>query len=74
MLDNYFPTGIGAQPVTAKQKQRVVAVQAALELVKSSLSSAGGGATSAKTEQELKAVIGLIEPLADAIQAAISKA
>ncbi|WP_106423182.1 hypothetical protein [Escherichia coli] len=64
---------ISAQPVTQAQKQRVIAVQAALELVKASLSSAGGQATSAKFEQELKAAIGLIEPLADAIQKAISK-
>ncbi|ASO83992.1 hypothetical protein ACR22U_004945 [Escherichia coli] len=73
MLENYFPSGIGAQAVTQAQKQRVIAVQAALELVKASLSSAGGQATSAKFEQELKAAIGLIEPLADAIQKAISK-
>lgn len=73
MLEKYYPSGLGSQPVTADQQQRIVAVQAALELVKASLSSSGGQATSAKTEQEIKAVINLISPLADAIQEAVNK-
>ncbi|MDU6686668.1 MAG: hypothetical protein E6470_24075 [Enterobacteriaceae bacterium] len=73
MLEKYYPSGLGTQPATDDQQKRIIAVQAALELVKASLSSSGGQATSAKTEQEIKAVINLISPLADAIQEAVNK-
>ena len=37
----YYPSGLGSEPVTSEQQQRIVTVQAALELVKASLSSSG---------------------------------
>lgn len=63
MLDNYYPSHLGSTPATDEQKQRLIAVQAALELVKASLESA------AVTDYSYAA--SNIPKLADAIQGAL---
>ena len=34
MLEHYYPANMGAEPVTDEQHKRLVAVQAALELIR----------------------------------------
>ncbi|ABU78285.1 hypothetical protein VEL88_002940 [Cronobacter sakazakii] len=69
MLEDYFsqsaPVG-----VTQEQKQRLLAVQAALEIAKASVGGADAS-TGARTDAELKYVAELVSPLADAIQNAL---
>ena len=62
MLEEYFHT----MTATLEQKQRVLAVQAALEIIKS---SALGGSELISLVNTAKDEVG---PLADAIQSAIS--
>lgn len=69
MLDNYFKTGMAS---TDKKTQRLLAVQAALEIAKHSVGSAGG-AEHSRVDQDLDTVTEKIGMLADAIQAALTK-
>lgn len=69
MLDNYFRNGMS---MTDKKTQRLLAVQAALEIAKNSVGSTGGAAHS-RVDQDLESVTEKVEALADAIQAALSK-
>ncbi|EPK7284412.1 hypothetical protein ACB303_24440 [Citrobacter farmeri] len=65
MLDGYHQTGSGYE-----NKKRIIAVNAALEIIKATLSTP----TNAKNaEYELEMAVKHIAPLADAIQAAIDK-
>ncbi|PNU41063.1 hypothetical protein [Serratia marcescens] len=57
---------------TAEDRERVLAVQAALEIAKASVGSVGAG-TQSKVAADLKAVASEISDLADAIQGAIEK-
>lgn len=66
MLEDYFSKGAPVG-VTQEQKQRLLAVQAALEIAKASVSGADCS-TGATTATELKYVADLVAPLADAIQ------
>ncbi|MEY8769008.1 hypothetical protein AB6T85_00945 [Erwinia sp. ACCC 02193] len=72
MLEDYFSknTPVG---VTQEQKQRLLAVQAALELAKASAGASGANTRTDKVEEDLKHAAEKIETLADAIQKALSK-
>ncbi|MFJ5339893.1 hypothetical protein ACIPSD_12330 [Pectobacterium sp. CHL-2024] len=63
MLESYF----GNSGVLAAQRQRLLAVQAALEIAKASV-GATTSLTGIKTETDLKTVAKEISALADAIQ------
>lgn len=65
MLDGYKYEG-------DEEKNRLLAVQAALEIAKASVGSTGAG-TQSKVAADLKAVANEVSGLADAIQAAIAK-
>jgi len=67
MLDNYF----GTQGSTTEHKQRLLAVQAALEIIKASVSSSSGQAKDLKLRYDIDNSVAGIEPLADAIQKAL---
>lgn len=67
MLENYF----GAQ-ASQEERKRLLAVAAALEIAKASV-SAGNGISGARTEYDLQAVAKEVAPLADAIQAALER-
>lgn len=67
MLDNYFGTDGSA---TGEQKRRLLAVQAALELLKATLSDTNDGNG---VEYQLKTTEKYVSTLADAIQAAVEK-
>ncbi|WP_293649598.1 hypothetical protein [uncultured Pantoea sp.] len=66
MLENYYPSGLGSSPATPAQKQRLVAVQAALEIAKA-------GAASSGVTHSLDSLVNDISRAADAIQAALQK-
>ncbi|EOX3824596.1 TPA: hypothetical protein I3790_003629 [Enterobacter cloacae] len=57
---------------TAEDRERVLAVQAALEIAKASVGSVGAS-TQSRVAADLKAVANEISGLADAIQAALAK-
>ncbi|ANJ92442.1 hypothetical protein [Serratia plymuthica] len=57
---------------TAEDRERLLAVQAALEIAKASVGSVGSS-TQSRVAADLKAVANEISSLADAIQGAISK-
>ena len=63
MLDGYFD-----ENETASQRQRRIALQAALKVACSSV-SAGNGLSGARTEYDLQSVAKEIEALTDTIQA-----
>lgn len=67
MLENYF--GSGLTP-TEEQKRRLLAVQAALELLKATLSDTNDGNG---VEYQLRTAEKYVGSLADAIQAAVEK-
>lgn len=69
MLDNYF----GTQGSTREQKQRLLAVQAALEIIKASVGSSSGQAKDLKLRYDIENSVAGVEPLADAIQKALEK-
>ncbi|EML6378061.1 hypothetical protein [Klebsiella oxytoca] len=56
---------------TVEDRERVLAVQAALEIAKASVGSVGAS-TQSRVAADLKAVASEINDLADAIQAAIA--
>ncbi|MBL0907821.1 hypothetical protein G5645_07405 [Pectobacterium carotovorum] len=65
MLDGYHINGTGSE-----DKQRVIAVQAALEIIKAAISTP----TSAKNvDYELDLVVKHLPKIADAIQEAVKK-
>jgi len=65
MFKDYF------SPTTTDQERRVLAVQAALEVAKASVSAPSAYASGSKTKADLKNVSQEINELADAIQAAM---
>ncbi|CNE57202.1 hypothetical protein QVN42_04045 [Yersinia nurmii] len=67
MLDNYF--GSGNIP-SDQQKQRLLAVQAALEIIKQSVGASEGAAYS-RVNDDMKHAVEWLAPLADAIQQAL---
>ncbi|MBD8128771.1 hypothetical protein [Pantoea agglomerans] len=69
MLDNYFGT-TASSVNTLERKQRVKAVETAVEIIKATVSTSGDNRD---TDYELKQALKYIEPLADAIQSALSK-
>lgn len=68
MLEGYFTPSDGIQ-----KKQRLLAVQAALEIAKASAGSTSANARSDKVEDDLDYVAQKVYLLADAIQAALDK-
>ena len=69
MISGYFGTSPSDENTKARRR-RVMAVSAALEVIKASVSTA----TNARnTEYELQQAIKHLSPLADAIQAAVEK-
>jgi hypothetical protein len=69
MLDNYF----GSAGVNREDKQRLLAVQAALEIAKASAGASSANTRTDKVEEDLKNTAEKIGVLADAIQAALAK-
>ena len=67
MLDGYFATGSGFD-----KRQRLLAVQAALEIAKASVGSSTS-ATHSRVDDDLSNVAKEISNLADSIQAALAK-
>ncbi|WP_133623014.1 hypothetical protein [Erwinia sp. LJJL01] len=67
MLDNYFTPSEGIE-----KKQRLLAVQAALEIAKTSVGSCEGS-TFSRVDDDLKHVAKVLSDLADAIQDALGK-
>ncbi|NKG32105.1 hypothetical protein FVB43_18930 [Erwinia rhapontici] len=65
MLDNYYTPSEGAE-----KKQRLLAVQAALEIAKASVGSSNAASLS-RVDDDLKAVASGINSLANAIQHAL---
>lgn len=68
MLDNYYFSS-GSQ--TTKEKKRLIAVQAALEIAKAAVSATTANERSDSVEDALKYTASQLGPLADAIQAAL---
>ncbi|MCS4388885.1 hypothetical protein [Klebsiella quasipneumoniae] len=69
MLDGYF--GIPDPGVSTENHQRLLAVKAALEVVKASAASAAGDSSNGKMYQDLDFATSKIAELADAIQDAL---
>ena len=69
MLENYF----GSAGVSREEKQRLLAVQAALEIAKASAGASGANTRTDKVEEDLKHAAEKISVLADAIQEALIK-
>ncbi|MWQ92619.1 hypothetical protein GQA09_00425 [Escherichia coli] len=68
MLENYYKNG----PIATDDKaKRLIAVQAALEIAKASVSANTADSNDAKARWDLAHVAGGIEALADAIQASL---
>lgn len=67
MLDNYFTPSEGVE-----KKQRLLAVQAALEIAKASVGSSEGS-TFSRVDDDLNHVAKVVSDLADAIQASLVK-
>ncbi|MDW5499528.1 hypothetical protein R6Y99_06935 [Pseudomonas lundensis] len=68
MLEQYYPATMSSKPITDEQHKRLVAVQAALELIKATLSDTNDGNG---VDFQLKAAEKHISPMADAIQEAL---
>ncbi|AGQ30757.1 Uncharacterised protein [Serratia liquefaciens] len=68
MLEQYYPATMSSKPITDEQHKRLVAVQAALELIKATLSDTNDGNG---VDFQLKAAEKHVGPLADAIQEAL---
>ncbi|MDY4380357.1 hypothetical protein SOV92_21555 [Pectobacterium brasiliense] len=65
MLDGYHVNGSGTD-----KKQRIIAVQAALEIIKAAISTPGGAKN---VDNELDLVVKHLPKIADAIQEAVKK-
>lgn len=72
MLENYYPSHMGAEPVSKEKKQRLIAVQAALEIALASVGNSHAANTS-RVDDDLQHVSQGLDALADAIQAALNK-
>ncbi|HBU6104892.1 hypothetical protein ACSJL2_003794 [Serratia sarumanii] len=70
MLEQYFGPDLRSTP---SQKQRLLAVQAALEIAKASAAAPTAKTHSDKVADDLKYAAAEIEKLADAIQSALNK-
>lgn len=68
MMDNYFKSTDAR--ISDAEHQRLVATKAALEIIKAAISTPVGAKD---TDYDLQLAAKHIEPLADAIQAAIEK-
>lgn len=68
MLEQYYPATLSSKPITDEQHKRLVAVQAALELIKATLSDTNDGNG---VDFQLKAAEKHIGPMAEAIQEAL---
>ncbi|MEN4524399.1 hypothetical protein [Pantoea agglomerans] len=68
MLENYFGT-MGVEKV---KNQRLLAVQAALEIIKASAGASGANSRTDKVEEDADYAAKRVGPLADAIQAALN--
>ncbi|QIC86786.1 hypothetical protein F0336_10245 [Serratia liquefaciens] len=68
MLEQYYQATMSSKPITDEQHKRLVAVQAALELIKATLSDTNDGNG---VDFQLKAAEKHVGPLADAIQEAL---
>jgi len=71
MLEGYFPTHAGSG-TTIEQKQRLLAIQAALEIAKASAGATTSRSASDIISDDLKYAAQSIAVLADAIQAALA--
>lgn len=67
MLENYLKTGTIA---TSPERQRIIALNAALELAKAALGSSSANSHSSRVGDSLEGVTKNIADLADAIQEA----
>lgn len=68
MLENYFPTGSGIE-----KKQRLIALQAALEIAKASVSKGAASTNHHQAKSDIEDVTQSIEGLADALQSILNK-
>jgi len=68
MLANYYENGL---VTTTEQEKRLIAVQAALEIAKASVSANTADSNNSKALWDLKHVAQEINELADSIQAAL---
>lgn len=71
MLEGYFDLDGVSGPQVAENRKRLLAVQAALEIAKASVSANTADSNDAKAKWDLAHVAGGIEALADAIQASL---
>ncbi|MFW5406255.1 hypothetical protein B7L52_017530 [Pectobacterium brasiliense] len=71
MLDNYFAGTSKTEEEATKKAQRLLAVQAALEIAKASAGASTGSTRYDKVEYDLRYSAEKIKSLADAIQAAL---
>ena len=69
MLENYFGS-VSAEDSTKQRRRRVMAVNAALEIIKAAVAT---NTNARNTDFELQQAIKHIGPLADAIQDAVEK-
>jgi len=74
MLENYYAAGFEGTPVSEEKRKRLIAVQAALEIVKSSASAAGGDAGINKVKSDLINATNHLDAFVNAIQASLDKA
>ena len=68
MLEQYYPATMSSKPITDEQHKRLVAVQAAQEMIKATLSDTNHRNG---VDFQLKAAEKHVGPLADAIQEAL---
>lgn len=73
MLEGYFDSVAKTPEEAIKLNQRLLAVQAALEIAKASAGASGANARTDKVEEDLKNTAERIKLLANAIQAALLK-
>lgn len=67
MLESYLRTGTGP---TSPEKQRIIALNAALELAKAALGASSASSSSSRVADALEGITKNIADLADAIQEA----
>ncbi|KAF6676813.1 hypothetical protein HFD87_10080 [Pantoea sp. EKM21T] len=69
MLEGYFGTAVSSVN-TLERRQRVKAVETAVDIIKATVSTSGNNRDA---NYELQQALKYLEPLADAIQSALSK-
>lgn len=72
MVDGYFDYDNLVGPELSKKRKRLIAVNAALEVIKSSVGPVGGAASS-KVDEDLASAASKLDALVDAIQATLEK-